>query len=93
MCWIFPELRPVSLNSRSTSFDLEVLLDELRSLCLNDIVEKDIEFHILLSPDVPTNLVGDPLRLKQVLLNLAGNAFKFTQRGEITIGCERGSCR
>lgn len=81
----FSRIEAGKLEFESTRFDLEVLLDELRSICLNDMVEKEIEFHICLSPDVPTILVGDPLRLKQVLLNLAGNAFKFTQRGEITI--------
>jgi PAS domain S-box-containing protein len=81
----FSRIEAGKLQFESTPFDLEILLDELRSLCLNDMVEKDIQFHILVSPEVPTSLVGDPLRLKQVLLNLAGNAFKFTQRGEITI--------
>ena len=81
----FSRIEAGKLQFESTSFDLEVVLDELRSLCLNEAVDKEIEFDIWVSPDVPTYLVGDPLRLKQVLLNLAGNAFKFTQRGEIVI--------
>ncbi len=81
----FSRIEAGKLDFESTSFDLEELLSELRSLCLTELAGKEIEFYILVSPEVPTRLVGDPLRLKQILLNLAGNAFKFTKKGEIVV--------
>ncbi len=50
--------------------------------------EKDLELCCRIAPSVPGCLVGDPLKLKQVLLNIAGNAIKFTQEGQITVTVE-----
>ncbi len=47
--------------------------------------EKELEFLIRIAPDVPLRLVGDPLRIGQILTNLSNNAVKFTERGEIVI--------
>src|SRR5476649_2922068 len=52
------------------------------------VADKGLELVFELQPDVPAALVGDPLRLGQVLTNLIGNAVKFTERGEILIGIE-----
>ena len=51
-------------------------------------VEKDLEFVVDTDSRVPVQLVGDPMRLQQVLLNLAGNAIKFTEEGEIVVKTE-----
>lgn len=50
--------------------------------------EKGLEFCITKSPEVPTRLVGDPLRIGQIILNLANNAIKFTETGELILGME-----
>jgi two-component system, sensor histidine kinase and response regulator len=81
----FSRIEAGKLEVESTSLDLEDLLRDLRSLFVNECGEREIDFHIFMSPDVPIYLVGDPLRLKQILVNLAGNAFKFTQKGEIVV--------
>jgi signal transduction histidine kinase/CheY-like chemotaxis protein len=65
----------------------EVLEHALRTLALQ-AHQKDIELLCRVAPSVPEILVGDPVRLRQILLNLLGNAVKFTERGEILISVE-----
>ncbi len=50
--------------------------------------QKGLELYLRLAPDLPTRVLGDPGRLRQILVNLIGNAVKFTERGEIEVGCE-----
>ncbi len=64
------------------------LADQLRlplELYADAAARKSLELILNISPDVPENLCGDPLRLRQIMLNLLGNAVKFTPKGEVTV--------
>ncbi|MBI2383443.1 MAG: transporter substrate-binding domain-containing protein [Gammaproteobacteria bacterium] len=74
-------------------FDLRRVLEELRQLVSVKAAEKRLALELSVAADVPTGLVGDPLRLHQVLLNLAGNAVKFTGEGGVRIAVTRGGVR
>lgn len=70
------------------SFELDEVMDNLATILLAKSHEKNIEFILETAPDVPSVLIGDPLRLGQVLINLAGNAVKFTSKGEVIVSAE-----
>jgi signal transduction histidine kinase/DNA-binding response OmpR family regulator len=64
------------------------VMEDINDIFLARVAEKNIEMRIDLAPDVPEQLIGDPLRLRQVLLNLIDNALKFTKSGSIHIRVE-----
>jgi len=75
----------------SVDFDLNELLSSLATIMSVNAASKDIELLIEVDPTVPRLLHGDSLRLEQVLINLTGNAIKFTEHGHVrlAISCER----
>ncbi|GGE99831.1 PAS domain S-box protein [Hymenobacter cavernae] len=77
------------IQPEATPFDLrEVLQSSLHSL-LPRASEKGIKLQLALPPvEVPTNVIGDPYRLRQVLLNLLSNAIKFTHQGSVWLSCQ-----
>ncbi len=66
-------------------FDLRELLDKVCELLAVRAHEKGLELACHVQPGVPTHLRGDPTRLRQILMNLAGNAIKFTDKGEVVL--------
>jgi signal transduction histidine kinase len=73
------------LELKSQSFDLRVLLERTRQLLDGLIKEKKLAYELNVELDVPMEMVGDAERLHQVLVNLIGNAIKFTDRGGIKV--------
>jgi len=81
----FSKIEAGGVELESVGFDLRALLDDFAAMPAMRAHAKGLEFICAAAPDVPSQLTGDPGRLRQVLLNLAGNAVKFTQRGEISV--------
>jgi polar amino acid transport system substrate-binding protein len=81
----FSKIEAGKLDMERVDFDLAEVLDTLANLIGVKSGEKGLELIVDLAPDVPLGLRGDPLRLNQILINLANNAIKFTEHGAITI--------
>ncbi|MCG8633489.1 MAG: response regulator, partial [Desulfobacterales bacterium] len=81
----FSKIEAGMLELETIEFNLAVTMDSFADAMGIKAYEKDLEFACLVDPEVPVHLNGDPGRLRQVLTNLAGNAVKFTQAGEIFI--------
>lgn len=84
----FSKIEAGKLNLENIEFDLQNVLDNLSNLIAIKAFNKGLEFVISKQMDVPDNLVGDPLRLGQILINLSNNAMKFTETGEIIVKVE-----
>jgi signal transduction histidine kinase/DNA-binding response OmpR family regulator/HPt (histidine-containing phosphotransfer) domain-containing protein len=87
----FSKIEAGKLSLESVPFRLDEVLDNVANQVALRAAEKGLEFLLSIEPDVPLGLCGDPLRLGQVLLNLASNAIKFTQAGEVVITVSAGS--
>ena len=81
----FSKIEAGKLNIENINFDLEQVLDTVSNLNSQKAQEKGLEFSIYISPDVPFYLIGDPLRIGQIISNFCSNAVKFTEKGEIII--------
>jgi CheY-like chemotaxis protein/HPt (histidine-containing phosphotransfer) domain-containing protein len=86
----FSKIEAGKLDMESVDFNLDDVLDNLGNLVSVKAQEKeDLEVLFATAQDVPRFLVGDPLRLGQILINLSNNAVKFTDSGEIVVSTER----
>lgn len=81
----FSKIEAGKLEMESVDFSLDEVLDSVSTVVGVKVHEKELEFLMDTPQDVPLALVGDPLRLGQVLINLCNNAVKFTEQGEIVI--------
>jgi len=85
----FSKIDAGRMQLEETEFALDGVLDNVTSVLLHRAQEKGLELQYVVDPDVPPNLNGDPLRLGQILINLIGNAIKFTAKGSITVFVRR----
>ncbi|MDW4551672.1 ATP-binding protein [Defluviimonas sp. D31] len=85
----FSKVEAGALEIETVPFDLVQLVDGVPDLVSTKVFSKGIELICRVAPDVPQSVEGDPLRLRQVLLNLLNNAVKFTERGEIELSARR----
>ena len=69
-------------------FSLSGTLDDVVGLLAGQAQRKDLDLGYLIANDIPETVRGQPGRLRQVLINLVGNAVKFTEQGEVTIRVE-----
>ncbi|MCC6075296.1 CHASE domain-containing protein [Pseudomonas sp. GCM10022188] len=85
----FSKLEAGQLTIMTAPFRLDDVLSALAPVMSVNAAHKDLELVIGVEPDVPPALVGDAQRLQQVLVNLVGNAIKFTERGEVDVLVQR----
>ncbi|TWI63372.1 signal transduction histidine kinase [Desulfobotulus alkaliphilus] len=81
----FSKIEAGKLTLEIISFDLQELMDDLVDSMGLKASQKELEFITFLEPDVPLHILGDPGRLRQILINLTGNALKFTEKGEVLV--------
>ena len=81
----FSKIEAGKLDMENANFHLDNVLDNLSSVVSQKAHDKNLEFLIAAPHDLPVNIVGDALRLGQVLINLVNNAVKFTDRGEVVV--------
>jgi len=84
----FSKIEAGKLTLEPIPFDLFAIINEVTDLLALKTQEKGIELVVSLAPDLSRHMVGDPTRLRQILMNLAGNAIKFTEEGHVLIGVE-----
>jgi PAS domain S-box-containing protein len=84
----FSKIEAGKLDLESVPFVLEDVMSSVVDIIGLHAKTKGLELRLLMPPPLPVGLVGDPLRLRQVLLNLGSNAVKFTHRGEVTMAIE-----
>jgi two-component system sensor histidine kinase/response regulator len=85
----FSKIEAEKLELEKAPFSLRTVLDEVTETFRAKVIEKHVELITLVEPDVPDALIGDALRVRQVVTNLVGNAFKFTAAGEVVVEVSR----
>ena len=84
----FSKIEAGKLSIEAAPLDLRAIVEETGQLLASRATQKGLEVIIRYLPQVPSRFVGDAVRIRQVLTNLAGNAVKFTHRGHVMIGVD-----
>jgi signal transduction histidine kinase len=88
----FSKIEAGKLELEVIAFSLRECVEETMRLMELRAHQKGLDLQVDIRPDVPGNVVGDPIRLRQILINLVGNAVKFTERGRIRLEVSLQSC-
>ncbi|HGS5454505.1 TPA: two-component sensor histidine kinase BarA [Vibrio cholerae] len=89
----FSKLEAGKLALENIPFEFQEVLEEVVNLQATSAHEKGLEITLKIDPKIPRGVVGDPLRIQQVLTNLVGNSIKFTDRGNIDVSVEMRALR
>jgi len=81
----FSKIEAGKLSLEDTSFDLRDILSTISVLHHDQAIDKGLDLIISCTPGFPTSLVGDPTRIKQIVINLVSNAIKFTESGSVKV--------
>lgn len=81
----FSKLESGNISISPRPFNLHELLETTRDSLFPATLEKHIDLHLIIYSDIPKTVIGDELRIKQILINLIGNAIKFTDEGYVSI--------
>ncbi|MFQ5748332.1 MAG: response regulator [Planctomycetota bacterium] len=89
----FSKIEAGQMALETADFELHPLLEDVVTLLAGQAQEKGLELALFIAPEVPAWLRGDPTRIRQVLTNLAANAVKFTESGEVLVQASLDACR
>ncbi|MFH2059785.1 MAG: response regulator [Pseudomonadota bacterium] len=81
----FSKIEAGKLEFEELDFDLRTTLEDISDILEERAFSKNLEFASFVHPDVPSLIIGDPGRIRQVILNLTGNAIKFTEKGNVSL--------
>ena len=84
----FSKIRAGKMEIVPVEYNMSDLLRSIFNLVQYRMTEKELDFEIMVSDDVPVRLFGDEIRISQVLMNLLTNALKYTEKGKVTLGVE-----
>ncbi|MCB0032824.1 MAG: two-component sensor histidine kinase BarA, partial [Anaerolineales bacterium] len=85
----FSKIEAGRLELEAVEFNVWEMVEKTVDILVTRAFKKKLELLLTIDPDVPLGAVGDPLRLRQVLVNLLGNAIKFTDQGEVVVTVQK----